>query len=112
MSTHRRTPRTSAGIFHDIYARAPAVDDIEKTTLVGADIVGLDRLGTIGDSGHVAADLRGPQRVADIDGPQASIEIGDEDNFATRLIGNNQIGTIADRPCRMGATDERRRPAY
>ena len=95
-----------------MHASPPAIDDIEQSTFIGADIVGLDRLGALGDGGHVAADLRGPQRVADIDGPQASIEIGDEDNFATRLIGKNQIGTLADRPCRMGATDERRRPAY
>src|ERR1700678_4280473 len=71
--------RTSAGVLHDVHARAPSVDDVEQTTLINADIVGLDWFGTVGDSGNEAAYLLRAKRIADIDRPQSGIEVSNED---------------------------------
>src|SRR5687767_11687983 len=36
--------RPSAGVLDDVHPGAPAVDEVEPPVLVGADVVGLDRL--------------------------------------------------------------------
>ena len=57
-----------AGIFQNMHALAPAVDQVEPAVVVRADVVRLDARRAVGPFRHVAADLLGMQRVADVHG--------------------------------------------
>ena len=60
-------PRTrSARVFDDMHAGAPAVDEVQPSVLIGADVVRLDRARPFRGGRHEAADFLRPQRVGDI----------------------------------------------
>src|SRR5690606_34014932 len=70
-----------AGVLENVHARAPPVDQVKASELVGPDVVRLDAFLAVGDRGDVVSDLLGPQRVADVDGAQPGIEVGEEDQI-------------------------------
>jgi hypothetical protein len=60
-----------AGVFEDVHASAPAVDQVQAAVLVGADVVRLYGLLAGGQRRDVVADLLGVQRIADVDRAQS-----------------------------------------
>src|SRR5262249_47685220 len=77
------------GIFQNVHAGAPAVDQIDAAVLVGADVVRLDRLLAVGIFRHVTADFDRTERIAHVDRAQAGVEIGEEHEVRPRAFGGN-----------------------
>src|SRR5262249_14689960 len=76
----------SAGVFEDVHARAGAVDEVEQSVVVAADVVRLHSLPVAGELRHVAADLLRTQGIAHVDGAQAGVEVGEEDEVRPRAF--------------------------
>src|SRR5262249_6711 len=68
--------RPQSRISQNVHAGAGAVDQIDPSLVIGADVVRLNGVLAIREFRHIAADLLRPQHVADIDGAQAGVKIG------------------------------------
>src|SRR5438445_5980855 len=86
-----------AGEPHDVQARVGPVGEVDEAALVGLDVVGLDRdLAAPRAVRHAAfarplrrrrdveRGLARRVRIADVYGPHAAVEVGDEDELAIK----------------------------
>src|SRR5690606_37924554 len=69
-------------------------DQVKASELVGPDVVRLDAFLAVGDRGDVMSDLLGPQRVADVDGAQPGIEVGEEDQVLPRAFRRDVLDDV------------------